>query len=162
MAFYQFYSEQKINTSPDEIWDFIFSPKNLKEITPDYMGFDIMNTHQPAEKMYEGMMIGYKVSPLFGIKTTWVTEITHIREKEFFIDEQRIGPYALWHHQHNIQPIEGGVLMTDIVSYQPPFGIIGAMANKLIIRQKLKEIFEYRTKSLEKRYGFYKEVIIKR
>jgi len=126
------------------------------------MGFDIMNTHQSSEKMYEGMIIGYKVSPLFGIKTTWVTEITHIREKEFFIDEQRVGPYALWHHQHNILPIEGGVLMTDIVSYQPPFGIIGAMANKLIIRQKLKEIFEYRTRLLEKRYGFYKEVIIKR
>ncbi|MBP7613450.1 MAG: SRPBCC family protein, partial [Paludibacter sp.] len=133
MAFYQFRSEQKINTSIDEIWDFISSPTNLKEITPDYMGFDIMNTRQLSEKMYEGMIIGYKVSPLLGIKTTWVTEITHIRDKEFFIDEQRIGPYAMWHHQHLIRPIENGVLMTDIVSYQPPFGVIGAIANKLVI-----------------------------
>ena len=138
MAFYQFRSEQKINTSIDEIWDFISSPTNLKEITPDYMGFDIMNTRQLSEKMYEGMIIGYKVSPLLGIKTTWVTEITHIRDKEFFIDEQRIGPYAMWHHQHLIRPIENGVLMTDIVSYQPPFGVIGAIANKLVIQSKLK------------------------
>ena len=114
MAFYQFRSEQKINTSIDEIWDFISSPTNLKEITPDYMGFDIMNTRQLSEKMYEGMIIGYKVSPLLGIKTTWVTEITHIRDKEFFIDEQRIGPYAMWHHQHLIRPIENGVLMSII------------------------------------------------
>lgn len=155
MAFYQFRSEQKINTSIDEIWDFISSPTNLKEITPDYMGFDIMNTRQLSEKMYEGMIIGYKVSPIFGIKTIWVTEITHIRNKEFFIDEQRIGPYAMWHHQHLIRPIENGVLMTDIVSYQPPFGVIGAIANKLIIRSKLKKIFNYRTVALEKKFGIY-------
>lgn len=156
MGFYQFYSEQKVSATIDEIWDFISSPKNLKEITPNYMGFDIMSTHQPAEKMYEGMIIGYKVSPLLGIKTTWVTEITHIREKEFFIDEQRIGPYAMWHHQHIIQPIENGILMTDIVSYKPPFGIIGAIANKMVIQSKIKEIFKYRTIALEKRYGTYK------
>jgi len=155
MAFYQFYSEQKLNASLDEIWDFISSPQNLKEITPDYMGFDIMSTHQPSDKMYEGMIISYKVSPLAGIKTTWVTEITHICEKEFFIDEQRVGPYSLWHHQHFIKPIEKGVLMTDIVSYQPPFGFIGAIANRLVIHSKLIEIFDYRTKALEKRYGVY-------
>ncbi|MBV5283493.1 MAG: SRPBCC family protein [Paludibacter sp.] len=155
MAFYQFHSEQKINASINEIWDFISSPTNLKEITPDYMGFDIINTKQPLEKMYDGMIIGYKVSPIFGIKTTWVTEITHIRDKEFFIDEQRIGPYAMWHHQHLIRPIENGVLMTDIVSYQPPFGVIGAIANKLVIQSKLKKIFNYRTAALEKRFGIY-------
>lgn len=155
MAFYQFRSEQKINASIDEVWDFISSPTNLKEITPDYMGFDIMNTRQLSEKMYEGMIIGYKVSPILGIKTTWVTEITHIRDKEFFIDEQRIGPYAMWHHQHLIRPIENGVLMTDIVSYQPPFGLIGAIANKLVIQSKLKQIFNYRTVALEKKFGIY-------
>jgi len=155
MAFYQFHSEQKINTSIDEIWDFISSPTNLKEITPDYMGFDIMNSIQLSEKMYEGMIIGYKVSPILGIKTTWVTEITHIRNKEFFIDEQRIGPYTMWHHQHLIRPIENGVLMTDIVSYQPPFGVIGAIANKLVIQSKLKQIFNYRTASLDKKFGIY-------
>jgi len=155
MAFFQFYNQQKVNASIDEIWDFISSPKNLKEITPDYMGFDIMKSQQPTEKMYEGMIIGYKVSPLFGIKTTWVTEITCVRDKKYFIDEQRIGPYAMWHHQHIIEPIENGVLMTDIVSYQPPFGFIGAIANKIVIRSKINEIFKYRTKALEKKYGVF-------
>ena len=91
MAFYQLYREQKINTSLEEMWDFISSPGRLKEITPDYMRFDITSKHIP-KKMYEGMIISYKISPLLSIKIDWVAEITHIREKEFFIDEQRIGP----------------------------------------------------------------------
>ena len=156
MAFYQFKKQQKINTSIDKVWDFISSPANLKEITPDYMGFDIISEDLP-QKMYAGMIISYMVSPILGLKTNWVTEITQIRDKEYFIDEQRVGPYALWHHQHIIEPIKHGVLMTDIVSYQPPLGILGAIANTLIIRNKLKEIFDYRTKAVDERFGIYKE-----
>lgn len=155
MAFYQFKKNQKINGSIDELWEFISSPANLKEITPDYMGFDITSNELP-EKMYAGMIISYKVSPLLGIKTNWVTEITQVKDKEYFIDEQRVGPYKIWHHQHIIEPIQNGVLMTDIVSYQPPFGILGAMANSLIIKNKLNEIFNYRTKAIEKKFGVYK------
>ena len=155
MAFYQLYKEQKINCTINEIWDFISSPTNLKEITPDYMGFDISSKKLP-EKMYEGMIISYKVSPLLGIKTTWVTEITHVRDRKYFVDEQRIGPYTLWHHQHIIEDIDDGVLMKDIVSYQPPFGFLGAIANSLIIKNKLKEIFDYRTKAIERKFGIYK------
>ena len=154
MPFYQFQKQQKINTNIDEIWNFISSPANLKEITPDYMGFDITSKSQ-AEKMYAGMIISYTVSPILGLKTTWVTEITHIVEKKYFIDEQRVGPYSLWHHQHIIEPIDNGVLMTDIVSYKPPLGFIGAIANFLIIKNKLQDIFEYRTKAIEKRFGIY-------
>lgn len=154
MAFYQFYKQQKIKCSIEEIWEFISSPGNLKEITPDYMGFDIMTKDLP-EKMYPGMIICYKVSPLLGIKTTWVTEITQVVDKKYFVDEQRVGPYSIWHHQHIIEPIENGVLMTDIVSYSPPFGFLGAIANSLIIKNKLNEIFDYRTKAVEKRYGIY-------
>jgi len=135
-----------------EIWDFISSPRNLKVITPEYMGFDITSGDLP-EKMYEGMIISYKVRPVAGIRTDWVTEITHIREGSYFVDEQRIGPYALWHHQHIIEPIEKGVLMKDIVTYKPPFGVIGALANRLIIRKKLEEIFEYRRIVLEERFS---------
>ena len=123
MAFYQFHKQQKIRTTIDEIWNFISSPANLKEITPDYMGFDITTKNLP-DKMYAGMVISYGVSPLLGIKTTWVTEITHIIEKKYFVDEQRVGPYSLWHHQHILEPLEDGVLMSDIVSYQPPFGFL--------------------------------------
>ena len=155
MGFYQKKSELKVNASLEEVWDFISSPANLKEITPDYMGFDITSTGLP-EKMHPGMIICYIVKPVLGIKTPWVTEITHVREKEFFVDEQRVGPYAIWHHQHHIEPIEGGVLMRDIVSYKPPFGVLGSIANTLLIRKKLKEIFNYRTEAIIKRYGEFK------
>tara|TARA_B110000285_G_scaffold37878_1_gene41057 strand:+ start:2244 stop:2711 length:468 start_codon:yes stop_codon:yes gene_type:complete len=154
MAFYQFNKQQKINCSIDEIWEFISSPGNLKEITPDYMGFDIMTNNLP-EKMYPGMIISYKVSPLLGVKMTWVTEITQLVEKKYFVDEQRVGPYSIWHHQHIIEPIKNGVLMTDIVSYAPPLGFLGALANSLLIKNKLNEIFDYRTQAVEKRYGIY-------
>jgi ligand-binding SRPBCC domain-containing protein len=157
MAFYQKKQTQKVNATLDEIWDFISSPRNLKEITPDYMGFDITSTGLP-EKMYAGMIISYKVSPVAGIKTNWVTEITHVVDKKYFVDEQRIGPYAIWHHQHMIEPLpEGGVLMEDIVTYQPPFGFLGAIANSLIIKKKLNEIFAYRTVAIEKKFGKYEE-----
>jgi ligand-binding SRPBCC domain-containing protein len=152
MAFYQFVEKQIINSSIDEVWDFISSPANLKEITPDYMGFDITSRNLP-DKMYPGMIISYKVSPLLGIMMTWVTEITQVEDKKYFIDEQRVGPYSIWHHQHFIEPVDQGVLMTDIVSYKPPFGIFGAIANTLVIRAKLKEIFDYRTKAVEARFG---------
>ncbi len=99
------------------------------------------------------MIISYKVSPVLGIKMTWVTEITQVKEKDYFVDEQRIGPYAMWHHEHKIEAIEGGVLMTDIVSYQPPFGFIGAIANKLFISNQLRRIFEFRTSAMEKIFG---------
>lgn len=152
MAFYQFKQEQFIPASIDEVWDFISSPANLKVITPDYMGFDITSGDLP-EKMYEGMIISYKVAPVFGIKTTWVTEITHIRVREYFVDEQRVGPYTLWHHQHFVEPKDNGVLMKDVVSYAPPMGFLGAIANTLMIRRKLKEIFDYRTMAVEKQFG---------
>ncbi|GBF21696.1 MULTISPECIES: SRPBCC family protein [Arenibacter] len=148
MGFYQFKKTQEINASLEEVWKFISDPANLKKITPDYMGFDIISNDVPSE-MYAGMIISYKVSPLFGIKTTWVTEITHLKENSYFVDEQRVGPYKIWHHQHMIQPMEKGTLMTDIVSYQPPLGLLGSVANTLIIKGKLNEIFDYRTKALD-------------
>ncbi|NOQ71066.1 MAG: hypothetical protein GQ574_03630 [Crocinitomix sp.] len=152
MAFYQKEVSQVVNGSLDEVWDFISSPKNLKEITPDYMGFDVTSKNTP-EKMYPGLVISYKVKPVAGIKTTWVTEITQVSHKKYFVDEQRIGPYKMWHHQHMIEPMENGyVLMTDIVSYSPPFGFLGAIANGLIIKKKLNEIFDYRRVALEKRF----------
>lgn len=156
MAFYQLHKTQKVNCSLDEIWEFISSPRNLKEITPDYMGFDITSKDTP-EVMYPGLIITYKVSPLLGIKTDWMTEITQVRDKEFFIDEQRVGPYKLWHHQHFVEEIEGGILMRDIVTYAPPFGFLGALMNRLVIRKKLEEIFDYRFQAIEKKYGMFEE-----
>lgn len=149
MAFYQFQKEQFMKASIEEIWEFISSPQNLKKITPQNMGFDIRTPNLP-DKIYEGMIINYTVRPLLGIPTNWVTEITHIRDKSYFVDEQRVGPYKLWHHQHIIIPAKNGVLMKDIVSYQPPFAFLGRIANALVIKNKLNEIFDFRTKALEK------------
>lgn len=152
MAFYRFYREQELPATAEELWGFISSPKNLKEITPPHMGFDITTPNLPA-KMYPGMMISYKVSPVLGIKTDWVTEITFIQEGRYFVDEQRIGPYTLWHHEHFLETTAGGVLMKDLITYQPPFGILGALANSLFIKKQLNAIFDYRRRVLEKRYG---------
>ena len=120
------------------------------------MGFDIISKN-PSQKMYEGILISYQVKPLLGIKTNWVTEITHINEGHYFIDEQRMGPYKMWHHQHFIEEISGGVLMKDIVSYIPPFGFLGAIANQLIIKSKLEQIFAFRKVALDKKYGVYNQ-----
>lgn len=152
MPLYTLEAEQKLPASHEIIWDFISSPKNLKVITPNYMGFEITSKNLP-EKMYAGMIIGYKVSPLLGIKMNWVTEITKVKELEFFIDEQRIGPYKLWHHQHMIKEITGGILMMDIVNYQPPFGFLGAIINSFIIKKQLNEIFNFRKNKMEELFG---------
>ena len=152
MGFYQLHKTQKIPATIDKVWDFISSPANLKKITPEYMGFNI-TSKLLSEKMYPGMIISYKVSPVLDIKMTWVTEITQVKEKEYFVDEQRVGPYTMWHHEHKIEPIEGGVLMTDIVSYKPPFGFLGSIANTILINKQLKEIFDFRTVAMEKMFG---------
>jgi ligand-binding SRPBCC domain-containing protein len=152
MGFYQLKKTQRIPADLDEVWDFISSPANLKKITPGYMGFDI-TSEMLTPKMYPGMIISYKVSPILGIKMTWVTEITHVRDKEYFVDEQRVGPYAFWHHEHKIESIEEGVLMTDIVSYKPPFGLLGSIANSLFIKKQLQNIFDYRKKVIAKMFG---------
>jgi ligand-binding SRPBCC domain-containing protein len=151
MGVYQIHTSHFLPTSLEEAWAFISNPSNLKNITPETMGFEVVSEGLP-EKMYPGMIITYSVKPLLGIKTTWVTEITHVQEMRYFVDEQRVGPYTLWHHEHHLEPAEGGVLMRDIVTYKPPFGILGRIANRLIIRKKLRAIFQYREHALNKRF----------
>lgn len=149
MAFYQLKKEQFIKASLDEVWGFISAPKNLKEITPPHMGFDITSDNH-NEPMYQGMIISYIVKPMFNIPTTWVTEITNVVDKKYFVDEQRIGPYTMWHHQHILEEVDGGILMKDIVTYQPPMGFLGVIANKLFIKNQLEQIFKYRFIAAEK------------
>jgi ligand-binding SRPBCC domain-containing protein len=144
---YQLKSTQFIPASIETCWDYFSSPNNLKEITPKNMGF-IIKTDLPG-KMYEGMMIEYIVTPLLGIPMNWITEIKAVKEGVFFIDEQRKGPYKIWHHEHHFKAVEGGVEMTDIVSYEVPFGILGKLVHPLIVRPKLEQIFKYRTKRVE-------------
>jgi ligand-binding SRPBCC domain-containing protein len=151
MATYRLETSQEVNASMEEVWDFISSPKNLKHITPEHMGFDILTPNLP-EKMYPGMMIEYSVKPLFGIPMKWLSEITQVKEMDYFIDEQRSGPYSMWHHEHKITQTEKGVLITDIIHYIPPMGFLGAIANTLIIKNQLKQIFDFRTVAVDKKF----------
>lgn len=155
MKIYTLHSVQKLPISPEEAWNFLSDPSNLKTITPDYMGFEILSG---AERpMYSGQIIQYIVTPIAGIKTKWVTEITHVKDGEYFVDEQRFGPYALWHHKHFIKPISGGVEMEDIIDYKLPLGILGQMAHPILVKPKLKEIFDYRREKLIELFGEFEE-----
>jgi len=133
---------QFVPTSLDHCWDFFSSPKNLKEITPDYMGFEIIDGD--TDTMYAGQIIQYYVKPVMNIPLKWVTEITQVKEREFFIDEQRFGPYKLWHHKHFFKEVDGGVEMRDLVHYALPLGFLGGIAHQLFIKKQLKTIFDYR------------------
>lgn len=144
---YQFKRTQLVKTDLQTCWDFFSSPKNLKKITPPYMGFDVLL--DIPEKMYPGLMIEYTVKPVFSIPMKWITEITHVETLKFFVDEQRKGPYKIWHHEHHFESVENGVLMTDIVSYELPMGFLGRMVHPFIVEKKLKEIFDYRFKVVE-------------
>ncbi len=143
---------QKIPADINTAWNFFSSPQNLNIITPKKLGFKIISKHH-GEKMYPGQIIEYTVKPLFGIPLYWMTEITHVKEKEYFIDEQRFGPYSLWHHQHHFKQINNGIEMMDIVHYKIPFWFIGDIANALIVRHQLKIIFTFRYKIIEEKFG---------
>ena len=149
---YQLKRTQFIKTDLKTAWDFFSSPGNLKKITPDYMGFDV-KTELP-EKMYEGLMIEYTVKPLLGIPMNWITEIKTVKELEFFVDEQRKGPYKIWHHEHHFKEKNGGVEMTDIVSYELPLGILGRIMHPFVVQKKLEEIFDFRFKAVEQSKEF--------
>lgn len=153
MKIFRLHKKQKLPISITEAWGFLSSPANLKIITPDYMSFDILSGAD--RPMYPGQIIQYIVTPVLGIKTKWVTEITHVKDKHYFVDEQRFGPYSLWHHKHFIKEIEGGVEMEDIIDYKVPFGWFGQLVQPILVKPKLEEIFEYRTKKLEELFGKY-------
>ena len=155
MKIYRLRSLQNLPISRKEAWNFLSDPKNLKVITPDYMGFEILSGGD--RPMYPGQIIQYLVTPLAGVKTKWVTEITHVKEGEYFVDEQRFGPYSLWHHKHFIKPIDGGVEMEDIIDYKLPFGFLGQLVHPFMVKSKLDEIFEYRRKKLIDLFGEYQK-----
>ena len=148
MSLTQLFYEQKINTDIDNLWKFISSPKNLSKIPPSYMDFKILSNI--PDEMYEGLIISYTVKPILGVKMNWVTEITHIKDKKYFVDEQRKGPYKMWHHEHILIETDNGIIMKDIISYIPPFGILGKILNILFIKRQVKGIFKYRTEVLNK------------
>lgn len=152
MAAHSIKTVQKLPISLDDAWNYFSNPVNLQAITPDNMGFKVISEHH-GDKMYAGQIIEYKVKPVLNIPIYWMTEITQVKDKEYFIDEQRFGPYSLWHHQHHFKAIPGGVEMTDIVHYKNPLWILGKLANQLFVKKQLKEIFDFRFRKVEALFG---------
>ncbi len=145
---YSLKTVQLIRTDMQTAWSFFSSPANLQKITPQQLGFQIISKHHGAS-MYAGQIIEYKVKPVLGIPLYWMTEITHVEDKKFFVDEQRFGPYTMWHHQHHFREVEGGVEMTDIVHYKLPLGWLGDIAHAMFVKKQLQQIFDYRYKIVE-------------
>lgn len=149
MKVYRLERTQILKIPIEEAWSFFSSPKNLKDITPPHMKFEIRYI-SGGNKMYPGQIINYKLYPVPGVPASWTTEITHVKEPYFFVDEQKAGPYTLWHHQHFFKEVAEGVEMTDIVNYAIPFGILGKMANWLFVEKQVNGIFDYRYKVLDR------------
>lgn len=135
----------------DTAWRFFSDPRNLPVITPPSLKFKLITENVPT--MYAGQMLTYSVRPLFNIPLRWVSEITHVKAPYFFVDEQRYGPYRLWHHQHHFRETESGVEIEDIVDYILPFSFLGALAHRFVVANKLNEIFNYRTEVLKTRFS---------
>ncbi len=133
-----------------EAWDFFSDPRNLKVITPPKLNMTI--TSELPERMYEGMIISYQVHPILNIPLTWVTEITKIMPNKMFIDEQRHGPYKMWHHEHFFRELDSGIEVEDLISYVMPFGPLGKMIQKMHVGKELESIFDYRTKVLKEKF----------
>ncbi|MBU1100787.1 MAG: SRPBCC family protein [Bacteroidetes bacterium] len=130
----------------EECWEFFSNPENLNKITPTDMAFEILS--DKLDKMYPGQIIAYKVKLLPLVKVKWVTEITHVIEGKYFVDEQRFGPYKFWHHEHFFNEVEGGIEVVDKVSYIVPQGLLGLLINVLFIKNKINSIFRFRSKIL--------------
>ncbi len=148
---YRLHSRQSLPISKQEAWNFLSDPKNLKVLTPDRMGFTILSGGD--RPMFAGQIIQYKVSPFASYSTEWITEITHVKEGEFFVDEQRFGPYSLWHHKHFLNEINGGTEMEDIIDYKVPFGVLGQWAHPILVKKQLQKIFSYREQKLVELFG---------
>ncbi len=151
MKLFHLYARQVLPISMEEAWEFLSNPANLSVITPPHMGFKILSGSD--RPMFAGQIIQYIVSPFKGINTHWVTEITHVKEGEYFVDEQRFGPYSLWHHKHFIKPHPQGVDMEDLIDYKLPFGFLGRLMHPILVKGQLKKIFEFREQKLTELFG---------
>lgn len=152
MGYYIFKKEQTLNADINSVWDFVSRPENLAKITPASMNFSILSQSSPI--MEEGMLIAYEISPVLNIKTTWITEITSVIKHKKFIDQQVKGPYRFWHHEHKFQEVSSSIVkMTDVITYIPPYRLIGDITNKLFLKNQLKNIFKHRSIVLNKMFN---------
>jgi len=145
---YQLIREQQINSDIGSVWTFFSSPYNLSVITPEFMNFQVLN-NLADEPVYNGMIIDYTVSPMWGIPLRWKTKILGVNFQKSFTDIQLKGPYSLWKHRHEFIPNKNGVLVVDTINYELPFGAIGQLAHRVLVQKRLNEIFAYRYKKVE-------------
>jgi ligand-binding SRPBCC domain-containing protein len=143
--------EQRLPLELGEAWAFFSDPRNLARITPAFMRFEI--TTPVPDRIYEGLIVGYRVRPLLDIPVTWVTEITHVAEPLRFIDEQRLGPYRFWHHQHHFTEIDGGTQVRDAVHYALPLDPAVRILHRWLVKPQLERIFDYRRAVLHELFG---------
>lgn len=137
-------SRQVVTAHRDVVWDFFSNPRNLPQVTPPGLDFQILTADLPAA-VYAGLMIAYRVRPLFRVPVTWLTEITQVQTGEYFIDEQRVGPYAVWHHEHHFHELPGGrIEMLDRITYVLPFGPAGNLVHPWLVQPQLNQIFAFR------------------
>jgi ligand-binding SRPBCC domain-containing protein len=149
---YSFKTVQNLPITLEKAWEFFSRPDNLKDITPSNLGFKILSKYH-GETMYPGQIIEYIVKPIAGIPLYWMTEITHVSDGKYFVDEQRFGPYVMWHHQHHFKAVPGGVEMTDIVHYKLPLWFLGDIAYTLFVKKQIQGIFDFRFKKAEELFG---------
>ena len=138
--------EQIIPATLEQVWDYFSDPRNLDEMTPPDMRFRILTA--PLPRMYEGQIVEYRVEFVRGLPALWLTEIAHVREPRYFVDEQRIGPYRFWYHEHKFEPVAGGTHMSDQVTYSIGFGPLGDLLNAIWIGRRLKRIFDFRAEKI--------------
>ena len=148
---HRLYRQQIVSASLDEVWAYFATPQNLNEMTPDDMKFEIV--HGGEGKMSQGQIIEYRVQFMPLVKSLWLTEITHVKEGSYFVDEQRIGPYRMWHHEHSFEALQGGTQITDQVTYMMPFGFLGEIVHAVWVDRRLKGIFDFRKKKVKQLFG---------
>lgn len=155
MKIYTLHKKQKVPITVHEAWNFLSNPKNLIDMTPKDMKFSIKSVID--RPLYAGQIIQYSVTPIPGIQTKWISEITHLEKGKYFVDIQLYGPYALWHHKHFIHEIKNGVILEDIVDYKVPFGLLGRLVHPFLVKPKLEKIFKYRQNKIIELFGNYKD-----
>lgn len=151
MKIYTLHKKQKLPITVEQAWAFLCNPANLEKLTPSEMNIKIISGVD--KPMYAGQILQYSVTPLAGLKTEWISEITQYKHQKYFVDVQLYGPYAFWHHKHFVHEIDGGVEIEDIIDYKIPFGFLGQLLHPIIVKPKLESIFNYRKEQMEKLFG---------
>jgi ligand-binding SRPBCC domain-containing protein len=143
MKVYRLHRSQHLPISLEEAWPFFSSPRNLEAITPAFLNFEI--TSELPERIYSGLIITYRIAAVAGIPMTWVTEVKDVEPLRRFVDEQRLGPFRFWHHEHRFREAPGGgIVMEDTVHYVMPWGWLGQGMHRWFIGARLREIFDFR------------------